>query len=104
MTWVFRLLTLALFFTAALSCNTQKSATDKAATNQARTERGGQPSIDQIFEMDADKDGKLSKSEVKGPLLRDFATIDTDNDGFLSRAEVENAPRPQRGQRPQRNK
>lgn len=99
----FRFLFLALAFTAATSCNTQKTATDTTAT-KARTERGGRPSIDQIFELDTNQDGKLAKSEVKGPLLRDFATIDTDSDGFLSRKEVENAPQPQRGQRPQRNK
>lgn len=101
----FRLLMLALVFTAAVSCNTQKAAADTTATKSAdtRPERGGRPSVDQIFEMDANKDGKLAKSEVKGPLERDFAKIDADSDGFLSRKEVENMPQPQGGQRPPRN-
>lgn len=46
--------------------------------------------------MDTNKEGKLAKSEVKGPLLEDFAKIDTDEDGFLSLTELEKAPKPQR--------
>ncbi|MGB3545474.1 MAG: EF-hand domain-containing protein [Saprospiraceae bacterium] len=99
----FRLLVLALIFTAAISCNAQKTATDSTATTQTRPERGQRPNLDEIFKMDANQDGKLAKSEVKGPLQRDFATIDTNNDGFLSRTEVENAPQPQGGRRPPRN-
>ncbi len=50
--------------------------------------------------MDANKDGKLSKEEAKGPLLNDFAKIDTNSDGFISTEELEKAPKPS-GQRPQ---
>ena len=49
-----------------------------------------------IEEMDANNDGKLSKSEVKGPLANDFSKIDNNNDGFLSKEELKNAPRPER--------
>ncbi|WP_343847896.1 hypothetical protein [Algoriphagus jejuensis] len=67
------------------------------AQSQGRPQ-GGAPNFAQLLaEMDANKDGKLAKSEVKGPLLNDFAKIDTDEDGFLSEKEIANAPRPQRG-------
>ena len=46
-----------------------------------------------MAQMDTNKDGKLSKSEVKGPLLNDFSKIDTNEDGFLSETELENAPK-----------
>ena len=39
--------------------------------------------------MDTDKDGKLSKNEVKGPLKQDFNSIDTNKDGFISKSELE---------------
>ena len=61
------------------------------------------PSIDQLFQdMDIDQNGQLSRSEVRGPLQRDFDRIDTDNNEFLSRFELENAPAPQ-GQGPAMN-
>lgn len=67
-----------------------------------RTERTGEarerPSLaDLISEMDADKDGRLSESEVKGPLKKDFSKIDSDSDGFLVEAELREAPRPEGG-------
>tara|TARA_R110002124_G_scaffold73003_4_gene195933 strand:+ start:182 stop:436 length:255 start_codon:yes stop_codon:yes gene_type:complete len=49
-----------------------------------------------VKQMDADKDGKLSKTEVKGPLKDDFTKIDTDKDGFLSLEELKKAPKPER--------
>jgi Ca2+-binding EF-hand superfamily protein len=56
------------------------------------------PTFDQLLEkMDANKDGKLSKEEIKGPLKNDFAKVDTNEDGFISKEEFEKAPRPKRG-------
>lgn len=52
-----------------------------------------------IAQMDADKDGRLSRSEVKGPLAKGFDKIDTNSDDYLSLEELKNAPKPQRGQR-----
>lgn len=46
--------------------------------------------------MDANNDGKLSKSEVKGPLASQFSKIDTNNDGFITKDEIQKAPKPQR--------
>ena len=40
--------------------------------------------------MDGNKDNKLSKNEVKGPLGRDFDKIDANKDGFITQEELEN--------------
>lgn len=63
--------------------------------------QGERPSIENLFKkMDTDKDGKLSKAEVKGPLKEDFDKVDANEDGFLSKEEIEKAPKPKRkGQR-----
>ena len=62
---------------------------------------GGPPSTDELFaQMDSDKDGKLSKAEVKGPLANDFAKIDLNSDGFITKEELNKAPKPS-GPRPQ---
>lgn len=41
-------------------------------------------------QMDSDKDGKLSKKEVKGPLKELFSTVDANNDGYITQEELEN--------------
>ena len=38
--------------------------------------------------MDTNKDAKLSKSEVKGPLKQQFSTVDINKDGFISKDEL----------------
>ncbi len=93
----------ALLLVAMTSCASSKTEDVAETTRTERSQRGGQrggpPSIDQIFEMDTDGNGMLSKSEVQGPLEEMFDTIDIDSDGYLTREEVENAPRPERPQR-----
>ena len=55
------------------------------------------PTIEELFkEMDKDKDDKLSKKEIKGPLAKDFDKIDRDEDGFITKKEMEKAPKPKR--------
>jgi len=49
--------------------------------------------------MDANKDGKLSKNEVKGPIAEDFSKIDANQDGFITREELEKISK-NGGQRP----
>lgn len=75
------------------------------AQAQDRPQRGKTPPTAEeiINQMDVDKDGKLSKAEVKGPLLTNFEKIDTDEDGYLTKEEIEKAPKP-KGDRPPRNK
>lgn len=58
------------------------------------------PSIEELFkQMDSNKDGKLSKTEVKGPLKNDFDKVDLDKDGFITKDELKKAPKPE-GKRP----
>lgn len=74
------------------------------AQNNQREERK-RPSLEELFkEMDKNEDGMLSKKEVKGPLKNDFDNIDANEDGLLSMEELENAPKPERRARPNRNK
>lgn len=59
--------------------------------------RGGPPEFAQLLtEMDANGDGLLSQSEVKGRIAKDFATIDADGNGFITEEEMKNAPKPKR--------
>jgi hypothetical protein len=47
------------------------------------------PTASQIIQQsDTDKDGKLSKEEVQGPLADNFDAMDTDTDGFISAGEL----------------
>ncbi len=41
-----------------------------------------------IGELDADKDGKISRDEAKGEIQRNFAALDRNGDGFIDRAEL----------------
>jgi Ca2+-binding EF-hand superfamily protein len=81
-----------LVFLFALSVNAQSSD---------RQERGKKPPTfkELLKKMDANKDGKLSKKEIKGPLKNDFKKIDTNEDDFISKKEFEKAPKPKRKER-----
>ncbi|KJD36369.1 hypothetical protein PW52_05760 [Tamlana sedimentorum] len=90
-----KLLTLIVTVALFASCKSSSETENQSRNNQRQ--RGGQPNAEQLIsEMDADKDGKLSEAEVKGPLKNDFSKIDTDEDGYLSKVEIENAPKPER--------
>lgn len=105
----------------AISCKTNKTETYDAAESNVQTraaERGGSatsgdrserrgrrvpPSIDEVFKMDVDGDGRLAQSEVAdSPMSRNFSKIDTNGDGFITREEFNNAPKPEKGQHPRR--
>jgi len=65
--------------------------------NGTTNPQGQGPQATELLEqMDADKDGKISKNEAKGPLGEDFSKIDKNEDGFLSVEEIESAPKPDR--------
>lgn len=75
-----------------------------ASQNQKENTKGQEPKGDKrpsvtelLSKMDTNKDGKLSESEVDGPLKNDFSKIDTDKDGFITVAEFNKAPKPQGG-------
>ena len=59
--------------------------------------RQGRPPLgfDELLKhMDTNKDGKLSKKEVRGPLVNHFSKIDTNKDGYITREElIKRAPR-----------
>ncbi|GAB5419118.1 MAG: hypothetical protein Crog4KO_06260 [Crocinitomicaceae bacterium] len=64
------------------------------AYGQNESERGARtpPSFKELLkDMDANKDGKLSKREVKGPLKNDFDKIDANKDGFITKEEFESS-------------
>lgn len=68
-----------------------------SAQSGDREQKRQPPSFSELLkEMDANEDGKLAKSEVKGPIKNDFAKIDTDEDGFITEKELKNAPKPER--------
>ena len=100
---VLQLISIILIVFLVMGCNTQKTTNNTEQRSPGQRERTGRPSVEEIFSMDANQDGKLAKSELEGPLLRDFSQIDSDGDGFITRTELENAPQPQRGQRPPKN-
>lgn len=65
---------------------------------------GGRPNATQIIkEMDTNNDGKLSKTEVKGPLKEGFSKIDANNNGFLSKEELENGGEKNKQKPPKHN-
>ena len=66
-------------------------------------EKKGPPKYAELVQqMDANKDGKLEKSELKGPIATDFDKIDLNKDGFLSEEELKAAPKP-KGPPPSKN-
>lgn len=62
---------------------------------------GGRPNpAEMLARMDADKDGKVSKSEVPAPMLQRWDRMDTNGDGFIDKQELkELAARFQRNSR-----
>lgn len=72
-----------------------------ASVSMAQEKRGNDrkepPTYAELLEqMDKNEDGKLAKSEIKGPLKNDFDKVDTNEDGFISEKEFKKAPKPQR--------
>ena len=101
---------LLISFTSCKSSSDTANTSAKSEQSEKRgqpRQRGERPDAATILgEMDANKNGKLSKDEVKGPLQQNFSKIDSNEDNFISKEELENAPKPERsgGQngRPQR--
>jgi hypothetical protein len=73
----------------------------QAPTQENRPPQGRLPKFSELLiKMDKNKDGKLSKAEIEGPLKNDFAKVDKNKDGFITEAEFKLAPppKPPRGQ------
>jgi hypothetical protein len=57
--------------------------------------QGRRLSVADLFQkMDSNKDNKLSKVEVKGPLADHFSGIDKNKDGFITKDELKKLPKP----------
>lgn len=48
---------------------------------------------DVIKKLDENKDGKIAKSEAKGPLKKSFDKADKNKDGFITLNELKKAPK-----------
>ncbi|MDX1350129.1 MAG: EF-hand domain-containing protein [Putridiphycobacter sp.] len=71
-----------------------ENATNNKPKSQS-TQRPPQPNIEDLFKMDINRDGMLTKLEVTGPILEDFDKIDLNKDGFMTREELGQSPKPQ---------
>lgn len=81
--------TISLIF-LSVACSGQKTTTSE---RKQPTQQKAPTSIDELFKMDINGYGKLTKLEVTGPILKDFDKIDINKDGFITRAELGEAPR-----------
>ncbi len=94
---VLRFSQLCIITLLLVCCKPGTKSADENVSDQPQGQEQAGPSVESLInEMDTNKDGKLSKSEVQGPLSNDFSKIDVNEDGFLSKEELDNAPRPQR--------
>jgi len=76
---------------AAGDKTSDKKASGSESTAAAKSSDGGAEAM--FSSLDKNKDGSLSKDEVKGtPHEKDFSTLDKNNDGKLSREEHAAAP------------
>ncbi|CDF78880.1 hypothetical protein BN863_11680 [Formosa agariphila KMM 3901] len=75
-----------------LFCLTSVTAVSAQERNNEQKEP---PTYAKLLEdLDANEDGKLEESEMKGPLKNNFSKIDSDEDGYISEDEFKNAPKP----------
>jgi len=75
-----------------------------SCTAQSQDDRAGKgkkpPSFKKLIEkMDANKDGKLAKAEIKGPLKEGFDRLDENKDGYITEEELKRGGPPKRPRR-----
>jgi Ca2+-binding EF-hand superfamily protein len=81
----------AAAFALPFSASAAGDKADKAASSGATKSDGGAEAM--FKALDKNKDGFMSKEEVKGtPHDKDFSSLDKNNDGKLSRQEHAAAP------------
>jgi EF hand len=84
--------------TAPNSKNTQAPPPNQEVVSSSPNQEGNRPPncgrkpqfSDLLSKKDSNKDGKLSASEVQGPLKNDFLKVDADKDGFITETEFKN--------------
>jgi hypothetical protein len=83
---------LALPFSSIAGGDKKAGASDSSSTaTQAKSNDGGAEAM--FMSLDKNKDGNLSKEEVKGtPHDKNFSSLDKNNDGKLTREEHAAAP------------
>lgn len=88
---------IASLLLATASCSSSQQTTNEASRHQI----GQASSTEQnMKDLDTNNDGKISKSEAKGPLANDFSKVDANKDGYISKEELEKAPKPKGGRQP----
>lgn len=104
----FKLMVLSISILFFVACSSQKNTsgdvsdapkTEKRGQKGGKKGKGDRPTFANLLtKMDANKDGKLSKSEVQGPLKNDFSKVDKNNDDFITEEEF-NSSKPSRSPR-----
>lgn len=72
---------------APATAQNKPAEADPSAPKVAKPQQNG----NRLRKLDANGDGKISRSEAKGRLKENFDSIDTDNDGFLEPGEMRKA-------------
>jgi Ca2+-binding EF-hand superfamily protein len=70
--------------------STQSAENSKTTSPNAEraTRNGKKPEFKNVLaRVDTNNDGKISKSEAKGPLVNAFDKLDADGDGFITEKE-----------------
>ena len=99
---ILKIAVVGTLFVSIAACSPKISGSNNGTSSnqQTRQARGERPQFsDLLLKMDDNKDGKLSKSEIDGPLQNNFSEIDKDKDGFIPEAEFNDTPPPPRGRR-----
>ncbi len=88
------------FFILIIVSHTIFSGCEATPQQQDQHAKRKRPSPERLIkDLDKNKDGKLSKSELKGPIKRDFVRIDKNKDGYITLAELKAMPKPKHGKK-----
>ena len=61
----------------------------RSERNDRQGGAGGPPNVQEVFgKLDTNTDGKINMKEAKGPLKEKFNQVDADKDGFISKEEL----------------
>jgi Ca2+-binding EF-hand superfamily protein len=81
---------LAALATASSAQDPRKNDKSRPPDPPARTGPTAEQMVDSILaRLDVNKDGKISRSEARGPIADNFDLIDTNKDGYLDRKELQ---------------